>query len=134
MNTKKETRADIALETKVTAIDREAKQIELGSGEKIGYGQLLLATGGEPNRIKGEPSDRVIAFRTFADYRHLRKLVKEQKHFIVVGGGYIGTEIAAALVQNGAEVTLVVSDEKLGSSMFPDQLASEYHQTFEKMA
>lgn len=131
-NTKKETRADIALETKVTAIDREAKQIELGSGEKIGYGQLLLATGGEPNRIKGEPSDRVIAFRTFADYRHLRKLVKEQKHFIVVGGGYIGTEIAAALVQNGAEVTLVVSDEKLGSSMFPDQLASEYHQTFEK--
>ena len=108
----------------VTAIDREAKQVELEGGERIGYGTLLLGTGSEPRRLEGPEDERVIHFRSFADYRTLRHLLTDGSRAVVVGGGYIGAEIAASRSQNGAHVTHVFPDDVLGASQFPPSLAA----------
>lgn len=66
----------------------------------------------------------MIHFRSFADYRTLRHLLTDGSRAVVVGGGYIGAEIAASLSLNGAHVTLVFPDDVLGASQFPPSLAS----------
>ena len=96
------TGAEICTGTRVTRGRPGAKRVTTAAGDHVGYGRLLLATGGHPKQIDGlEPGDRVIYFRTLTDYRALRALAGPRPHVAVVGGSYIGTEIAAALVQNG---------------------------------
>jgi len=125
------TRADLVLDTRVVTVDVEAKQVVTEDGGRIGYDQLLVTTGGHPREIDGlAPGDRVLYYRTLSDYRHLRELVAERPHVVVVGGGYIGSEIAAALIGQDCRVTLIHPDEVLGGPMFPASLAATFQQLF----
>lgn len=118
-------------DTRVESINRDEKTVTTASGEVHGYGRLLLATGGTVVTLDDLPAgDRVLYFRTVRDYDRLRELSGGQRHIVVVGGSYIGTEIAAALVQNDTRVTLIYPEEVLGSKMFPKSLASRFHQTY----
>src|SRR5262245_28820935 len=75
-------------------------------GEVYYYDKLLLATGGTPRRLPfGE--DLILYYRTLADYRRLRDQTSERRRFAVIGGGFIGSEIAAALNMNGKEVVMI---------------------------
>lgn len=130
LNTAADTGADIHTSTRVAAIDREKRTVTTDAGDTYEYGKLLLATGGSPKQLDLAPSPRVIYFRTFADYRALRDLSETASHIAVVGGGYIGTELAAALTQNGVKVTLVTSDSLVGGHMFPESLASSFDNGF----
>jgi 3-phenylpropionate/trans-cinnamate dioxygenase ferredoxin reductase component len=131
LHTADETGATIFLSTTVTDIDRAGKTVSTSAGGTYGYERLLLATGGTPKALPGaEPSSRVIAFRSAADYRALRAFADDHAHVVVVGGGYIGTELASALVQNGATVTLVDPDEVVGGGMFPPDLAAHFQRRF----
>ncbi|WP_267422483.1 MULTISPECIES: NAD(P)/FAD-dependent oxidoreductase [unclassified Curtobacterium] len=126
-----ETGAEFLLGTTVTSIDRAGRTVTTADGGTHGYEQLLIATGGKPRGLPGlEPSDRVLDYRSAADYRRLRTLADAGAHVVVVGGGYIGTEIAAGVVQTGASVTLVDPDEVVGGAMFPDDLARAFQQRF----
>ncbi|SBN62054.1 Apoptosis-inducing factor, C-term [Curtobacterium sp. 9128] len=126
-----ETGAEFVLGTVVTSIDRDGKTVTTADGGTFGYQQLLIATGGHPRGLPGlEPSDRVLDYRSAADYRKLRGFADAGAHVVVVGGGYIGTEIASGVVQNGARVTLVDPDEVVGGNMFPDGLAAAFQQRF----
>ncbi|WP_072806521.1 NAD(P)/FAD-dependent oxidoreductase [Rhodococcoides yunnanense] len=130
LNTSADTEAEIHTTTRVSAVDRENRTVTTESGESYEYGELLLATGGSPIELDLAPSPRVVYFRTFADYRALRELSKTASHIAVVGGGYIGTEIASALSLNGVKVTLVTSDDVLGAHMFPEVLAASFDEGF----
>lgn len=131
LHTADETGATVHVSTRVDAIDRDAKTVTTSAGEAYGYGTLLLATGGHPRQIPSlPPSDRVIYYRTLEHYHRLRAAVAGKPHVAVVGGGYIGTEIAAALVQDGCAVTLVHPDEVLGSRAFPADIATEIETMF----
>ncbi|MCI3028646.1 FAD-dependent oxidoreductase [Desemzia sp. C1] len=132
LNTTEETGAEIQLESEVTAIHRGRHTVQLADGSVIGYQKLLLATGSEPNKIDGPESDKVLFFRSWEDYRKLRSLSGHHQHILVVGGGYIGAELAAGLIQNDTRVTLVYPDEVLGSSQFPEEIAAEYEAAFKK--
>jgi 3-phenylpropionate/trans-cinnamate dioxygenase ferredoxin reductase component len=91
-------------------------------GEVYTFEKLLLATGGRPRRLPfGE--DRIIYFRTLEDYRKLRTLAEQGRRFAVIGGGFIGSEIAAALAMNGKEVVMLFPKEAIGSHAFPADLA-----------
>ncbi len=126
-----EAKADLRLGTEVVALDADAKKVRTREGEEFGYGRLLLATGGNPKRLPGlEPGDRVSYFRSFADYEQVRSLADRKLSFAVIGGGYIGAEMAAALVQNDCGVALVTSDEVLGGSVFPAGLAARFEKLF----
>ncbi|MCH1865767.1 NAD(P)/FAD-dependent oxidoreductase [Nocardioides sp. CFH 31398] len=130
LGTGEDTGATVVLDTRVTAVDTDAKQVTAGD-DTIGYGRLLLATGGRPTRIDGlEPGDKVVYFRTLSDYLHLRELADDKPHVAVVGGGYIGTEIAAALISEGCRVELVHPDSVLNETKFPADLASDFEGLF----
>ncbi|MDQ1218366.1 NAD(P)/FAD-dependent oxidoreductase [Microbacterium arborescens] len=124
------TGADIRLQTLVTAIDRDGRTVEVGDGERIGYRRLLLATGSRPREIDAPDDDRVLFFRSADDYRRLRELAAAGERIVVVGGGYIGAELAAALVQNGVAVDLVFPSAVLGDGTFPPVLAERYEDLF----
>jgi len=126
------TGAELRLRTRATAIDRDARTVTTSDGATVSYGRLLLATGGSPTTLDLPDDDRVVYFRTSADYRRLRALSGGQRHVVVVGGSYIGTEIAAALVQNDTRVTLVFPDEVLGGAVFPPELASSFERRYEE--
>lgn len=130
LGTSEETGAEIILATLVTGIDREAKTVTTDGGETVTYGRLLLATGSKPVEIEVPESTRILFFRSASDYRRLRELSEDGAHAVVVGGGYIGTEIAAALAQNHVEVDLVFPDEVLGASTFPPALAERFQELF----
>src|SRR5699024_3413657 len=71
-----------------------------------------------------------IFFRSWEDYRKLRAYSGNNNHIIVVGGGYIGTELAAGLIQNETRVTFVYPEEVLGEKQFPEEITKEYEQPF----
>src|SRR5689334_22741744 len=87
---------DLKLGRKIVSLDLDAKQATDDAGQSYDYDRLLLATGGTPRQFPGAP-DGVIYFRTLDDYRRLRDAATEGKHAVVVGGGFIGSELAAAL-------------------------------------
>ncbi|MFJ6653854.1 NAD(P)/FAD-dependent oxidoreductase [Microbacterium sp. NPDC091313] len=130
LGTADDTGAQIRLRTLVAAIDPAAHAVETADGARIGYRRLLLATGSTPQEVGGGESDRVLYFRSAADYRRLRELAADGARIVVVGGGYIGSEIAAALVQNGVEVDLVFPGAVLGDDTFPADLAERYQSLF----
>ena len=91
--------------------------------------KLLLATGSTPRRLPfGE--DQIIYFRTLDDYQRLRGLTDGGQRFAVIGGGFIGSEIAAALAMNGKEVVMIFPDEAIGSRMFPSDLAKYVNEVY----
>ena len=114
---------ELHTETEVTAIRPDDHEVELADGTTVGYGKLLLATGAQPRTLGVDPGERVIFFRTAADYRRLRAVTEGEAHVAVVGGGYIGSEIAAALSQNDVKVTLVLPEDLVQEAMFPKGLA-----------
>lgn len=121
---------DLVLDTTVTAIEPDAHAVRLADGTSVGYGKLLLATGAEPRVLGVDPGPRVVYYRTAEDYRRLRAVAGEGSHVVVVGGGYIGSEIASALVQNDVSVTLVLDQEDVQEQMFPRALAATLTKAF----
>ncbi|MGE5642731.1 MAG: FAD-dependent oxidoreductase, partial [Byssovorax cruenta] len=94
---------------KVTHLDPTKKLVRDESNDEYTYDKLLLATGGTPNHLPfGEGN--IIYYRNFQDYQHLRKLTEQGKRFVVIGGGFIGSEIAAALSIAGQKVVMVFPD------------------------
>ncbi|MCG7309613.1 NAD(P)/FAD-dependent oxidoreductase [Brachybacterium sp. ACRRE] len=131
LGTAEATGATVRLGVRVTAVDPSGREVVTADGEHIGYGRLLLATGSEPQGLPGDEDEDVIVFRSFADYRALRRRAQPGARAVVVGGGYIGSELAAALVQNDVEVTLCYPQEVLGGEQFPTRIARRHQQLFE---
>lgn len=107
----------------VAALDREKRQVTDATGDVIGYGKLLLATGGAPRRLPFG-GEHIIYYRDLDSYRRLRDLTQEHDRFAVIGGGFIGSEIAAALAMNDKQVTMLFPESGIGARLFPAGLAS----------
>ncbi|HUK20679.1 MAG TPA: FAD-dependent oxidoreductase [Gemmatimonadales bacterium] len=108
----------------VTSLDLGAKSVADDKGTQHTFDKLLFATGGTPRRLAVAPSD-VIYYRTLNDYRRLRELTAARRRFVVVGGGFIGAEIAAAIRLQDREVVIVAPQEGLCGLVFPRNLAKE---------
>ena len=113
---------DLHLGHRVTTIDAERKTVVDDSGAGYTFDKLLLANGGTPRHLPFGGVD-VIYYRTLNDYRRLRALAASGKTFAVIGGGFIGSEIAAALVMNGCKVTMLFPEDGIGARLFPADLA-----------
>lgn len=113
---------ELHLSGTITEILPQEKRVSCNNGSTYGYGKLLLATGGRPRRLPFE-DDQVIYFRTLADYRRLRTLTETGRRFAVIGGGFIGSEIAAALAMNDKEVVMIFPGNTIGEHIFPADLA-----------
>jgi len=109
---------ELLLGRTVTAIDPWNKRVVDDRKSAFGFDNLLLATGGAPRRLPSGDG-KVVYFRTLDDFRRLRGMIDQGRRFAVVGGGFIGSEIAAALAMNGKEVALVFPGEGIGAHVFP---------------
>ncbi len=107
---------------KVIALDPEKKTATDDAGNVYTYEKLLLATGGSVRRLS-HPDDGILYFRTVDDYRKLRELCERGSDFIVIGGGFIGSEIAAALASNNKQVTMLFPEKNIGARIYPPALA-----------
>ena len=102
----------------VEKITPETHTVQDDVGNVYGYKKLLLATGGAPRHLEC-PDEGVLYYRTLADYYTLRSLYDKGERFIIIGGGYIGSELAAALAMNGKHVTLIFQAPTLGYQQLP---------------
>jgi 3-phenylpropionate/trans-cinnamate dioxygenase ferredoxin reductase component len=104
-------------------LDPVQKEVIDDQGNHFSYDKLLLATGSTPRQLPFG-KDNILYYRTVQDYRHLRQLAETADRFAVIGGGFIGSEIAAALAQQGKQVTLIFPEAGIGSALFPADLAA----------
>jgi len=107
---------------RVTSLDLDGRTATDDTGESHSYEELLLATGGTPRRVPAW-DDGVIYYRTFETYRTLREVAGDGVRAAVVGGGFIGSEVAAALALNGCDVTILFPEAGVGAKLFPAELA-----------
>jgi NADPH-dependent 2,4-dienoyl-CoA reductase/sulfur reductase-like enzyme len=117
-----ETGADLRTGRRATKLEPRDHRVTDDKNETYQYGKVLLATGGTPRRLPGAP-DGVIYYRTLGDYRRTRELASRGATFLVLGGGFIGTEIAAGIRLQGRDVTMVVPEQGLGARIFPTDLS-----------
>jgi len=117
-----EERAELHLGCKATRLDPQNKTVQDDQGDEYSYEKLLIATGGSPIHLSFG-NGNVIYFRDLQDYKRLRAIAEEKEHFAVIGGGFIGSEIAAALTMVGAKVTMIFLEGAINGLVFPSDLA-----------
>ncbi len=98
------------------------KTVTDDQGSVYSFEKLLLATGATPRRLPFG-GDSIIYYRTLEDYRRLRALTQNSARVAVIGGGFIGWEVAAALAMNGQKVTMLFPEEAIGARIYPIDLA-----------
>ena len=104
---------DLRLDFNVTAIDTNAREVTIHTGEQLTYDVLLIATGAEPRRLSlpGFERPNVFLLRSLADARAIIEASQGASSVALIGGGFIGLEAAAALRQRGLNVHVIARDE-----------------------
>ncbi len=118
----------------VIGIDVGAKTITTAKGERYEFEKLLLATGGFPRKlpIPGGDLEGIVYYRYLDDYLKVRSEVGTDKSAVIIGGGFIGSEIAAALNINRVRVTIIFPGSYLVDRVFPDYLGKAVQSRFQE--
>jgi NADPH-dependent 2,4-dienoyl-CoA reductase/sulfur reductase-like enzyme len=112
-------------------IELEQRIVTDNLQEDYGFDKLLLATGGSPRQLPFGGED-IIYFRSLADYRRLREQAERGSRFAVIGAGFIGSELAAALAMNGKEVSLLFPGAGICDRIFPADLSEFLNHFYEQ--
>jgi NADPH-dependent 2,4-dienoyl-CoA reductase/sulfur reductase-like enzyme len=115
-------RVELVTGRRIVSLDLAAGTATADTGSEYAWERLLLATGATPRRIPG--AEGVIWYRTLDDYRRVRAVAREGAHVAVIGGGFIGSELAAGLVSNGCRVTMLFPEDGIGHRLFPAGLSA----------
>ncbi len=115
--------AQLFLGRRAVALDADAHTVTDDRDDTYEYGKLLLATGGSARHLPFQ-GDRILAYRTLDDYHRLLALAEKGAHIVVIGGGFVGSEIAAALTGHGCKVTMVFPEPVLGARAYPADLCN----------
>jgi NADPH-dependent 2,4-dienoyl-CoA reductase/sulfur reductase-like enzyme len=122
-------RVDHVAGRRAVSLDAHAREVRDDEGGTYRYESLLIATGARPRRLLFG-GDRVIYYRTIEDYRRLRAL--PGRRAVVLGAGFIGQEMAAALAQDGREVTMIFPEASIGARGWPADLAQHVTRVYEE--
>jgi len=125
--------ADLYLNQRVTSIDPKSKLVRDDHDLEYEYDKLLLATGGTPRELpfgKG----LVRYYRSMEDYQALREQADRGGRFAVIGGGFIGSELAAALAMHKQEVTIIFPGKGICANIFPPGLVEHLNNYFRERA
>ena len=119
---------ELRLGTSVTAIDRKAKTVALSTGESLHYDTLVIATGARARRltVPGAELDGVFYLRSLADSQAIGARLGPGKNLAIVGGGYVGLEVAASATKLGCKVTVIEALERLLARVAGAEIADFY--------
>lgn len=125
---------ELHLGRSVVQLDPALRRVIDDHGAEFTFDKLLLATGGDPIRLHAQSPDShpVIYFRTLADYQRLREMTETTSRFAVIGGGFIGSEIAAALASKGKDVTMIFPEGGIGARLLPLPVSQFLNRNFEE--
>jgi 3-phenylpropionate/trans-cinnamate dioxygenase ferredoxin reductase subunit len=114
---------DFIHSTRAVAIDRAARTVALADGRRVPYARLLLATGARPRRLSLPGAEHALYLRTFDDALHLRTHLRPGARLVLIGGGFIGLEIAASAIARGCQVTLLEMAPRILMRGVPEPIA-----------
>ena len=128
-------KVDLLLGNRVDSIDRDAKEVVLESGAKVGYTKLILATGTRARLlpIEGADAPSVKYLRTVADVDNIKSSLAPGAKLLIVGAGYIGLEVAASAIKQGVEVTVLEAQDRVLARVTSEQV-SEFYQDIHRAA
>ncbi len=117
---------DVKLGCVVSTVDPQHKRLTLKSGGEFGFNKLIIATGARPRtlEIPGAKLRNLHYLRSLDDSKAIQRSAENVKHAVVIGGGFIGMEVAAVLSQKGIEVTMILSDDRIWKRLFSPQISS----------
>ena len=114
--------ADVRTGRRIVSLDLGGRRAVDDRGDEYAYEKVLLATGGRPRTLGGDDG-KVVYYRTLDDYRRLRSLADDGASVLVVGGGFIGSELAASLTGVGAKATMVFPEKGIAARILPAGLS-----------
>jgi NADPH-dependent 2,4-dienoyl-CoA reductase/sulfur reductase-like enzyme len=117
---------DVKLGCVVSSVDPQHKRLTLKSGGEFGFNKLIIATGARPRtlEIPGTHLRNLHYLRSLDDSKAIQRSAENVKSAVVIGGGFIGMEVAAVLSQKGIEVTMILSDDRIWKRLFSPQMSS----------
>src|SRR6201995_2644348 len=120
---------ELLVNTTAKAIHRAERQVELTDGRKLPYDKLLLTTGAEVRKLRCPGADLpgIHYLKTIADVDGLQAVFEPGKRIAIVGGGYIGLEVAAVAAKRGLDVTVFEAMDRLMARAVSPQLSDFYH-------
>jgi 3-phenylpropionate/trans-cinnamate dioxygenase ferredoxin reductase component len=122
---------DLRTRTNVMSLDPEARTATLQGGEEVSFERALLATGAMVNilRVEGAELEGIHYLRAFGNSDAIREEGERAEHVVIIGGSYIGTEVAASLTARGAKCTIVMIEEVALSNTFGAEAGRYFHDT-----
>lgn len=106
---------ELQTQTRISSIDRSRKVVRTAAGDTIPYGHLALTTGCRPRTLgcSGAGAENVLTLRSLPDAKRIRAAAASCSEIVIIGGGFIGLEVAASLASSGASVTVVEIEQQL---------------------
>jgi NADPH-dependent 2,4-dienoyl-CoA reductase/sulfur reductase-like enzyme len=117
---------ELRLTCEISALDVKRKRLILKGGDEFGFQKLIIATGARPRtlNIAGSKLKNLFYLRTLNDSKTIRNAAEKAKHAVVIGGGFIGMEVAAVLAQKEIEVTMVLNDDRIWKRLFTPEMSN----------
>ncbi|HLJ49175.1 MAG TPA: NAD(P)/FAD-dependent oxidoreductase [Bryobacteraceae bacterium] len=125
---------EVRLNTHVQAVDFESKLLKIAGSEDLKYEKLVIATGASPRKLDCPGNDLAGLFylRSMDDSRRIRDAAASAKKAVVVGGGFIGMEVASVLAQKGVDTTLIFPDDRIWKNFFSPELSALFRGYYEQ--
>jgi 3-phenylpropionate/trans-cinnamate dioxygenase ferredoxin reductase subunit len=119
---------ELHLDTRITAIDRDAGKLTIDDGDDIAFDKLVLAVGSRARRLRvdGENLERVHYLRSIADVDTIREDLQPGRRLVIAGAGYIGLEVAAVAQQAGLDVTVIEMADRVMSRVVSPEISDFY--------
>ncbi len=116
---------ELRLGCEVAQVDVQRKTLMLKGGDEFGFQRLIIATGAHPRPldIPGSRLQNLFYLRSLRDSKSIRAAAEKAKHALVIGGGFIGMEVAAVLAQKGIQVTLALRDDRIFQRLFSPEMS-----------
>jgi len=117
---------EVKLGCEISGVDTKRKQLLLKSGGEFGFSKLIVATGARPRllEIRGAQLRNLYYLRSLDDSKAIQRLLDTVKNAVVIGGGFIGMEVAAVLAQKGLGVTMILSEDRISKRLFSPPISS----------
>jgi 3-phenylpropionate/trans-cinnamate dioxygenase ferredoxin reductase subunit len=128
-----ENRVELLSGRNVMSLDPEARTAQLQGGEEVGFGKALLGTGATVNilRVEGAENEGIHYLRAFGNSDAIRADAEAAGHVVLIGGSYIGTEVAASLTAKGVDCTIVMMEDVALSRTFGEDAGRWFHEQLE---